>query len=639
MTPYLFQFSILNSQFLPPLAAALVAFNPMFVHIMASVNNDTLAAALSSLALLLGARMIRGGATTWRAIALGVVLGCAALSKVSGIALAIAVPFFVGVAQILTAEVAERRRGAGVVSSVSPCLAFSICTLLPVILIAGWWYVRNLMLYGDPTGTTMMATIAGPRAQLPTALELVGEWDGFYKAYWGLFGAVNIPMHEPIYIALEVLLVLAGIGLLLVIGHWLKEVRGSGSFQSSILNSQFQITWMLFAAFAIAFFALVRWTSITLASQGRLLFPVIAPISIFVAAGLLSLALNVKRQISALTFDVLRLVSTTISIGLAALTLAAPFVYIKPAYQTPTVLKSESQLPTDIQNTELYFEDKIRWLGYRVDTPAQRIRPGEILDVTLYWQGLKPLDTNYSAFIKLLGRDDVEVAKLDTYPGGGMWQTTLWQTGDIVADHYRIRVPDTPTSTYAMPTVLRLDVGFWDFKAKRFLDTLDASGKPTGRQRYEAASLNSGRAVLPLSVGTVGTVGTVSGQYFEKTKVRGVLVSSNRTEVRLQLDWLVVADVTEDYTTFVQLFDYTGKKMDPQADGKALNGGFAPRWWRAGDVVVGDGYIIPLPQNFPPGKYTVKFGLYNKDGARMPAFDDTGQRIGDDALSVPVEIK
>ncbi|HEY3342277.1 MAG TPA: glycosyltransferase family 39 protein, partial [Anaerolineae bacterium] len=72
--------------FVAPLAAALTAFNPMFVFISASVNNDTLAAMLSSLGLLLGVRAIRRGLHWRSAAALGVVLGCAALAKSSALA-------------------------------------------------------------------------------------------------------------------------------------------------------------------------------------------------------------------------------------------------------------------------------------------------------------------------------------------------------------------------------------------------------------------------------------------------------------------------------------------------------------------------------------------------------------------------
>ncbi len=638
-------FSILRSPFLPPLAAALVAFNPMFVHIMASVNNDTLAVAASSLALLIGARMIAQGATVKQGVLLGIVLGAAALTKASGLALAIVVPFFVLVSVLLkgrTGVSGRVRRGDAPAPvppfSISHFLKLAFAMLLPMALIAGGWYVRNLLLYGDPTGTTMMAQIAGPRDRIPAPLELIGEWDGFFKAYWGLFGAVNIPLHEWIYIALELMMILAGVGLLLVVwdvlregvkgrrGEEVKERIGPSPFHPFTYSSLL-ILAMLLSALAVAFIALIRWTSITLASQGRLLFPVIVPISIFTALGLL-------RVLAAMGTWVKRPVATwvapTLIAVLAVLTLLSPFIYIAPAYATPPSLQREADLPADTQFTQLYFEDKIRWIGYTVNTPAQRVRPGDVLDVTLYWQALKPMDRNYTAFMRLLGRDDTPVHVLNTYPGGGMAQTTLWREGEVIADRYRLRIDDTLTNTQLMPTALKLDVGFWDFTIKQFLQTFDGQGNPTGRQNYEAAGM-----AVPLPVRMDEPI---ENQRLEKARVSDVKAGYDGKRITLALDWIVDADVDRDYTTFVQLFDYTGKKLDPQADGRALNGAFSPRWWRKGDVVRGDQYVIDLPQPLPAGQYLIKFGLYDKDNQRMPAFDGD-QPINDAALSVPLTVE
>jgi hypothetical protein len=639
-------FTILNSEFLPPLAASLVAFNPMFVHIMASVNNDTLAAAASSLALLIGARMIARDATVKQGLLLSLVLGVAALTKASGLALAIVVPFFVLLATFVKGRWGDkemRRWGEGGMNIASPphlvslsnLFKLAVAMLLPMALIAGWWYVRNLLLYGEPTGTTMMAQIAGPRERLPSPLELVGEWDGFFKAYWGLFGAVNIPMHEPIYIALEVMTVLAGVGLLLiawdVIRSGVLRGRGDKGFSSSlhplISSSPCLILAMLFSAAAVAFIALIRWTSITLASQGRLLFPVIVPISIFTALGLLRVLAGLG---SLLKRPLAKVVVPALIIALAVLTLLSPFVYIAPAYAAPLRLQNEAAVPADTQFTQLYFEDKIRWIGYTVNTPAQRVKPGDVLDVTLYWQALQAMDRNYSAFVRLLGRDDAPVHVLNTYPGSGMAQTTLWQAGELIADRYRLRIDDTVTNTQLMPTVLKLDVGFWDFTTKEFLQTFDGQGNPTGRQNYEAAGMAAPSLLLMDDA--------IEKQQLEKARVANVKAAYDGTRITLGLDWIVDADVEQDYTTFVQLFDYTGKKLEPQADGRALNGAFAPRWWRKGDVVRGDQYVIELPASLPAGEYIVKVGLYNKDNQRMPAFDD-GQPINDAAISVPLTVQ
>jgi hypothetical protein len=641
------QFSILHSQFVAAIAAALVAFNPMFLHITASVNNDTLAAALSSLALLLGARMIRRGASIPKALVLGVVLGGVALSKASGLALVVVVPFFVLLSEFLRmqkdmADKSDKEEGEDRErSSWSTLVSLSVSILFPALLLAGWWYVRNQTLYGDFTGTTMMARIAGAREVPPTLLELIGEWDGFFKSYWGLFGAVNIPMDSWIYAALEVMLVLAGVGLLLVIGDWLKEMRdwrleigrGISNLQSPISNPQSLISLMLFSAVLVAFVALIRWTSLTLASQGRLLFPVISVISIFVALGLVRIAYAVFRALHLrdTQYGIRAFVMTLITC-IAALALLSPFLYIQPAYAAPSRLQSESQLPAGLTRTELLFDDKIRWIGFRVNTPKERVQPGDVLDLTLYWQGLKPMGKNYSAFLRLFGRDDTEVYVLDTYPGSGMWQTTRWQPGEIIADRYRLRIADTITNATLTPTVLRLDVGFWDFGAKAFMQTFDPAGNATGRQRYEVAGMNA--PVQPIKPNTAPLK-----QRLEKASVSNVRVAQKGRKLKFLVDWLVTDDMVEDYTTFVQLFDVNGQKMQPQGDARALNGDFAPRWWRKGDVIADDIYTIDLSPDFPPGEYTLKFGLYKADGARMPAFDAKGQPIDDAALSVNVEVE
>jgi hypothetical protein len=426
-----------------------------------------------------------------------------------------------------------------------------------------------------------------------------------------------------IYQALELVLLLAGLGLLLLIYDQVRHRSSLRDDRSAIL-----IGLMLLSAFLVAFIALIRWTSLTLASQGRLLFPVIAPISIFTALGLLRLATAFGPRLSPwLT----RAAGQGLPIALAALTLLAPFAYIRPAYAAPARLASEAALPADLTRTELFFgqggRDDIRWIGYGVNTPDARVAPGDVLDITLYWQALRPLERNYSAFIRLYGRGDAPMHALDTYPGGGMAQTTLWQPGEIIADRYRLRVEDTVTATRMLPTVLRLDAGFWDFTTKQFLDTRDGAGQPTGRQRYEVASLN-----VPARAGAEAVARLAQA---EVTRAEAIAA---RDAITLSVDWRATANFDEDYTTFVQLFDAFGAKLDPQADGRALGGRFAPRWWRAGDVIPGDEYVIPLPADLPPGEYTVKFGLYKADGTRMPAFDADGQPIPDAAISVPVTL-
>ena len=610
---------------IPLTAAAFTAFNPMFVFISASVNNDNLSVMLASMALLLGARAITRG-LTWRGAALlGVVIGCATLAKASGLALVLAIPPAILVSEWLRVRSVSLREAIRAIRTQLLMLALMLAL---IAVIGGWWYVRNAILYnGDFTGTTMMATIAGARDALPSPNQLISEWSGFQKSYWGLFGAVNIPIYDVFYDIMNFALALAGVGLLWMVFDFARALRAADQeTRVSLWRMQALPVLMGFGAFFIAFVALIRWTSITLASQGRLLFPVIAVISTLMAIGLyrlLAAALKLFGKLRVGSFGA-RLILPALLIGMAVLTMISPTAYIQPAYATPLRI-TESDIPDNFTKTELYFGDSIRWIGYQTHT--ERAQPGQEFIVTLYWQGLKPMPTNYSAFIRLFGRDDREILVLDTYPGGGMFQTTRWQPGQVIADRYRLRIPQTATVTQAMPTVLRLDVGYWNFETKKFLDTFDASGAPTGRQRYEVGSL----AILSADAQTAGA-------HLQLSRVTNTDVTRANNTLTFIVTWAATADFTEDYTVFAHLFNAADEKV-AQADGRADSGNFSARWWRQGDRIT-DAHIFELPANLPPGDYVIRFGLYRpRDGQRMPAFDAQGQPIPDMALSQPVTIK
>jgi hypothetical protein len=223
----------------------------------------------------------------------------------------------------------------------------------------------------------------------------------------------------------------------------------------------------------------------------------------------------------------------------------------------------------------------------------------------------------------VFNQDGLELAKLDTYPGGGMLPTSQWRAGEVIADRYALRLP----LTYTQPGNLWLDVSAWDFATKRFLPTFDGAGQPTGRQRYPVAGL-AGARVAPQADPSRG--------FLEKARVAQASVVQDGARLRLSLDWLVTGDVTEPYTTFAHVFNAQGQKV-AQGDAPPR---LATRWWRAGDVIWDDTYPIDLPPALPPGAYTIRFGLYRPaDGARMPAFDALGHPVNDAALAVDVQVK
>ncbi|MGV2435958.1 MAG UNVERIFIED_CONTAM: glycosyltransferase family 39 protein [Anaerolineae bacterium] len=177
---------VLQSEKWAAIATAWVAFNPMFLFISASVNNDNLVIALNSLVIWLLLRMIERGyepVTFW---VLPILVALASLSKLSG---NIPVPVIALVALVLSWR--TKRWGEFF------RLGF---TLLGVwLVVSGWWYGRNLALYGELFGTRMMAQVAGERLSHSLLMTLWQEFEGFRIAYWGLFGAVNILTWNGFY--------------------------------------------------------------------------------------------------------------------------------------------------------------------------------------------------------------------------------------------------------------------------------------------------------------------------------------------------------------------------------------------------------------------------------------------------------
>ena len=120
-------------------AAAITGLNPMFIFVSASVNNDSLAMTLNSALILIMLRTLRGGFSLRHSLALALLFALTSLTKLTGLAL---LPVILLVA-LLAFRKSRDRRGL---------LILLYALALFWVLIAGWWYFRNMQLYGEPFG-------------------------------------------------------------------------------------------------------------------------------------------------------------------------------------------------------------------------------------------------------------------------------------------------------------------------------------------------------------------------------------------------------------------------------------------------------------------------------------------------------
>ena len=194
-------------------AAAIVAFNPQFLFMSGAVNNDVIAGLFGSILLWQGVTMIRFGLTTRRSVFLALAFALALMAKFN---LIVALPL---IEAALLITVWPQRDWRGFVKANLILLAFTA-------LIAGWWFVRNYQLYGEPTGVQRMNELWGGRDPKKSFWLAVSEIPYAWSSLWGRFGYGQIPLPDTIYVGALVVSIIGLLGLVLVLGRDFRERHG-----------------------------------------------------------------------------------------------------------------------------------------------------------------------------------------------------------------------------------------------------------------------------------------------------------------------------------------------------------------------------------------------------------------------------
>lgn len=114
-------------------------------------------------------------------------------------------------------------------------------------------------------------------------------------------------------------------------------------------------------------------------------------------------------------------------------------MYAVPA-EPPTTMAQVVNLP---------FGEAITLLGYTL-TPPQPL-PGDVIQVTLFWQTAVPLTARYKVFLHLVDESGQLVAQRDSEPGGGLNLTSVWPVWETILDNHGLLIPaDAPNGRYTL---------------------------------------------------------------------------------------------------------------------------------------------------------------------------------------------
>jgi 4-amino-4-deoxy-L-arabinose transferase-like glycosyltransferase len=278
---------------------AFVAFVPMHVAVLASVNNDALAGLILAILLLLLLRRLLRTSPNLSIdydLPLGGLLGLGLLTKTT---IYIMVPL---IAIVLWLAWRDRPRGWPVLFK-QMVIVYGVALLIVLP-----WFIRNATLYGDFDILGLRRHDAIVVGQLRTSdyladVGLINYGYTFaittFQSFWGQFGWMAAPMDERTYFLLMLLTLVALAGLVAWLLRLFLVKRGKGGAQGEPLNGVEPVgslsfrQWQALGLMTLTVLLMLLgygWYNLTFVQfQGRYLFPSLIPLGLFFSIGLLEI--------------------------------------------------------------------------------------------------------------------------------------------------------------------------------------------------------------------------------------------------------------------------------------------------------------------------------------------------------------
>jgi hypothetical protein len=280
-------------------AAAFVAFLPQQVHILASVNNDALGWAVVAATLFLTVAYIKDQPLRDRVVQpwqLGLLVGIGFITKTTTYFMAGAVLIAIllhwwTVQRRDMLEMAELTFPEEVLSDTRDYRAIVhqvAMFLIPALLLGGVWWLRNISVYGFPDflGLAEHNAVVIDQPRTADRIDLLGlsgylreMSDTTFDSFWGQFGWMAVPMQSIIYTVLKLFLAVAlsGLAFDLTFRHREENRRTVEQRNTRVIMASVAVLSILAFAYYNAEFQQY---------QGRYLFTLLIPLSLWLALGL-----------------------------------------------------------------------------------------------------------------------------------------------------------------------------------------------------------------------------------------------------------------------------------------------------------------------------------------------------------------
>jgi len=578
---------------------AIQAFAPQFLFLGAVMTNDILAIATGSLLLYFMLRLIIEGPTLKWVLATSAAAGLALLTKYVAVAIIplVAVAFVWGAWRHRRDESILRQLAISFVAVIVPALLLSGGLLWRNHSQTGRWIPRDIV-----PQEAVLSGLQGSETSLNLHLVLPALKYGFLT-YWASFGWGNLSPGTWYYLIWLGIILVGLVGLLL----WLRTPSAGRSRKLA----PFLLLFVLFAV-GIPLFRELTYDRPFL--RGRLLLSTL-PVAVWtIAVGWAYLSKRFWRWVR------WGLVAWPAGVSLYLL-----FFLIMPAYKPPPALAAPPALPIPVN---VRFGETVQLLSADIQ-PADTVKAGSGLFVTLAWRVIVPTDDPYALTIQLLGAADEVYGSVVSFPGYGNAATNVWEPGKVFEETYWFTVG----SGGPLPASGTIRVALYNKKANPSqLPVYDSRGDPIGDHvtfgsiRIDPPGERPAPELTKPTMVTFGSILALKDARFPAEP------QSAGSALPVWLAWQALAAGPDDLTLSVQLLDADNHTVVGN-DGP-VSDILLPHHWQPGDVLNSVRWLS-LPDEVPAGNYRLVAILYRHgDLTRLQAVDADGQPVPENIFTL-----
>jgi len=372
------------------------------------------------------------------------------------------------------------------------------------------------------------------------------------------------------------------------------------------------------------FMSLLRWTSESWASQGRLMFSAIAPLSMWMAVGLWA----IPRVRGAVAWAAV-LAFATVAAVVGPIVIAStytPHAFI--GIRSPCSFDPGSA-PADLcygfsepnQRVESLFLWELQYPPKMVDTGHYL----EMNDSFRFIVTQKPT-RDWSAVIQLHNEEGLIVAQRDVYLQQGLGATSLMERTEQWINTFAVRIPD---HAYA-PQQVKVYFGLYDVTNG---ERMSASiGDPLTQYKGSITPDNlaylGSVTIYPASNNetVIGVPNSASVNFGDQAEFVGYdiskLVTTPGDKLTVTLYWRAKQPLTTDYRVFVQLLEPRTTHTFGKDDAVPAAWSRPTSTWKPGEIIV-DAHTFIVDPTTPPGTWQIAIGMYqlSKDGKGANQFN------------------